>query len=91
MLNTIPAATALPRPLALTVVFFEVIDEEGRMGSYGRSHLSFVQHPYQFVSREAAGGFAAAMCDRHGYDGYRLVTPGYAPPQPVFDNNEFPI
>ena len=32
------------------------------------------------------------MCDRYGYDGYRLDTPGFVPPpRPVFDDSEIPF
>ena len=90
MPNTISAATP-PRPLALTTVFFEAVDEKGYIGFYGRSYIYLIPHPYPFVSREAAGRFAAAMCDRHGYDGYRLRTPGHVPPpRPVLDECEIP-
>ena len=86
------SATMPPRPPALTTVVFEAVHEEGFMGFYGRSYIFLIPHPYQFVSRKAASGFAAAMCDRHGYDGYRLRTPGHVPPpRPVLDNSGFPF
>ncbi|MDU7519885.1 MAG: hypothetical protein E7K72_00590 [Roseomonas mucosa] len=86
------ASVALPRPPALTTVVFEDVHEEGREGLYGRSYVMTSCHPYRFASRAAAGRFANAMCDRCGYDGYRLSTPGFAPPpQPVFDDSEIPF
>ena len=89
-----PASTALTRPPVLTTVVFEAVHEEGVEGLYGRCHVVRVSHPYRFASRAAAGRFASAMCDRHGYDGYHLDTPGLVPPPralPVFDESEIPF
>lgn len=86
------ASVALPRPPALTAIVFEDVHEEGFEGFYGRCHVKTSCHPYHFASRTAAGRFANAMCDRYGYDGYRLNTPGFVPPpQPVFDDSEIPF
>ncbi|MBI0538733.1 hypothetical protein D9599_24545 [Roseomonas sp. KE2513] len=86
------ASVALPRPPALTTVVFEDVHEEGFEGLYGRCHVTTSCHPYRFASRAAASRFANAMCDRYGYDGYRLDTPGFVPPpRPVFDDSEIPF
>ncbi|QDJ12276.1 hypothetical protein HVPorG_03922 (plasmid) [Roseomonas mucosa] len=82
----------LPHPQPLTTLVFEAIHEEGYQGSYGRCHSMSVRHPYLFVSRKAAAAFGALMCDRYGYDGYRLHTPGYVPPPlTMFDDCEIPF
>ena len=89
MSASLPAAAFPP---VLTTIVWETIHEEGFQGLYGRCHLTSSCHPYRFTSREAASRFAAAMCDRHGYDGYRLHTPGYVPPlMTMFDDCEIPF
>ncbi|MHB0676232.1 hypothetical protein ACX4M7_19690, partial [Roseomonas mucosa] len=90
--TTMLTPTPLPRTPALTTILFEAVHEEGFETGYGRCHVMSAPHPYPFTSRKAASGFAALMCDRHGYDGYRLHTPGYVPPpRAVFDDSEIPF
>ena len=94
MSTSLLASTALPRPPPLTTVIFENVHEEGFEGLYGRCHVMRSCHPYRFATRTAASRFASTMCDRYGYDGYRLATPGYVPPPrrlPVFDDSEIPF
>ena len=85
--------TALTRPPALTTIVVEDVHEVGFVGSYGRCHLLTACHPYRFVSREAAGRFAAVRQERGHCDGFRLHTPGFAPPRPLptFDESEIPF
>ena len=88
------ASIAPPRPHALTTIIWDTIHEEGFQGLYGRCYHTSSCHPYRFASREAAGRFAAAMCERLGYDGYRLDTPGHRPPPfpaVMFDDCEIPF
>ncbi|MHB0698268.1 hypothetical protein [Roseomonas mucosa] len=89
----LPASGALPRPRALTTIVFEDVHEEGFQGAVGRRHLLTACHPYRFVSREAAGRFAAALYGRGHCDGFRLHTPGFALPRPLptFDDSEIPF
>ena len=93
-MSTTPLASgALPRPRALTTIVFEDVHEEGFQGAVGRCHLLTACHPYRFVSREAAGRFAAALYGRGHCDGFHLHTPGFALPRPLptFEDSEIPF
>jgi len=78
---------------ALTTVIFEMVDEDGHEGLYGRAHLSRGRHPYCFVSRDVAARFARWRYAQGLCDGFEIVTPGYvAPERPAFiDLDELPF
>ena len=84
------AATVPPRP-ALTVLVLHMVDEEGHPGVIGRCHVLEHAHPYRFVSRRAAAAIGNLLCDRHGFDGFRLHTPGHAAPPLEISETDVPF
>lgn len=85
------ATAARPRPV-LTVLVLQTVDEEGHPGIVGTSYVGESTHPYRFVSRRAAAAVGGLLCDRCGYDGFRLHTPGHEPlPAPEISDSDIPF